>query len=122
MRETRKIRLRDGGMEGGETMIGDNINAVREAERKADELAAEAKKKAEEILKESESRIAEMKAEGAEAAKKAAAAVLDAARKKGEELLGAADDQAAADADALKAEAGKRAGEAVDAVVETLLE
>ena len=102
-------------------MISDTIRAVKEAEAKAQQLAADAREQAETLVKEAQHQAEEAaKAAKAKAAEKAGQ-LLEEAKAANEKTFALADEEALRDAQALRALAASNEEKAVARIMDAVL-
>ena len=106
---------------GGERVIHDTIQAIQEAEAKADAIVKDADEKAEEMLAQAKQEAEEKRAAAVSEANAAAKQQLDASSDSAREGEAAFEAEISKEVEALKAVAKQREAQAVDAVMAGLL-
>lgn len=105
---------------GGERVIQDTIQAIQDAEAKADAMIKEADKKAEEMIAQAKQEAEEKKEAAVNQAKAAAKQQLDAVFECAREGEAAFESEISKDVEALKAVAKQKEAQAVEAVIAEL--
>lgn len=107
--------------EGGDTLVKDTIQAIKETEQKAEEIITNAKKEGEQLIEQARQEALDMEGKMTGDAEKAARAAGSAARDEADEKLRDALKEAEEEIRQLKASAQSREQEAVAAVIQALV-
>ena len=107
--------------EGGDILVKDTIQAIKDTEQRAEEMTENARKEAAEIRENAKNEAAEIEKDMIEKARKRAQEALQEARKDADQKLEAAKQAAGEEASLLRDKAGELEKAAVEGVIQKLL-